>query len=85
MPSDRAYADLTRMELIGRRLAELPRGHLDFLLVQGGHTRGGGQAALASRVGSRHKRMAYLRSPKIITSPTPLDAFNPSPRTYTSR
>ena len=66
-----AHAQLVHLARRRRGLAERAGGDLHVLVAQRvGHVVGR-DGAPASRDGSSHSRIEYLRSPKIVTSLTP--------------
>ena len=67
----RANADGVGLLGRRRRIAERARGHLHVLLAQRAQHVAAVMLRPASLVGSSHSRIANLRSPNTITSPTP--------------
>ena len=76
--SNHPHGHLVRLVRIGRRNPKLPGGHLDILLRQRVGYVQRRQAARCQLVGSSQMRMAYLRSPKMMTAPTPGTRFSAS-------
>ena len=70
-PAGRAHAELVHLPGGRRRLPEAPAATWTFCSRSALTTSPAVIWRAASRSGSSHSRIEYLRSPKIVTSPTP--------------
>ena len=77
-PAERAHAELIHLPRRRRRLSEAAGRDLHVLLAQRVDDVAGGEPRAARRSGSSQSRIEYLRSPKIVTSPTPGTRFSAS-------